>query len=81
MPVPQASPAGTPGTPGGNPWKVELAPVGAKDDVFGGCRSIEGTYVRKEQIGEGTYGQVLLVRIHLNTNSASSLTRPSRGGD
>lgn len=60
MPAPQPSPSGTPATPGGLPWKVELAPVGAQDDAFGGCRAIETSYKRKEQIGEGTYGQVRL---------------------
>ncbi|KAK9829831.1 hypothetical protein WJX72_008122 [[Myrmecia] bisecta] len=43
-------------------FKVELPNVGAGDDAFGGCRSIEHCYERLDQIGEGTYGQVYLAR-------------------
>lgn len=39
-------------------WKIEMPEMGARDDMFGGCRSIEGAYTRVKQIGEGTYGQV-----------------------
>lgn len=39
-------------------WRVELAPDGANDEAFGGCRGYESSYIRSEQIGEGTYGQV-----------------------
>jgi serine/threonine protein kinase len=39
-------------------WKVELPPVGAGDEQFGGCRDYETSYHRSNQIGEGTYGQV-----------------------
>ena len=52
------APRRLPPTPGKTPWKVELPKVGAKDDQFGGCRSIEVTYEKVKQIGEGTYGQV-----------------------
>ena len=58
MPAALQSPSPVPGTPGKNPWKVELPKVGAKDDAFGGCRSIEVSYEKIKQIGEGTYGQV-----------------------
>ena len=39
-------------------WKVELPQSEAGDDVFGGCRGVEESYERLDQIGEGTYGQV-----------------------
>ena len=59
MPAVLQSPSPAPSTPGNKvPWKVELPKVGAKDDQFGGCRSIEVTYEKVKQIGEGTYGQV-----------------------
>ena len=58
MPAVLQSPSPVPGTPSKNPWKVELPKVGAKDDAFGGCRSIEVSYDKVKQIGEGTYGQV-----------------------
>ena len=38
-------------------WRVELPDVGASDDLFGGCRSIERSYIKDKQIGEGTYGE------------------------
>lgn len=40
-------------------WKVELPGHGATDDrEFGGCRSIEAGYDRREVLGVGTYGEV-----------------------
>lgn len=39
-------------------WKIEMPSMGKEDDMFGGCRSIEGSYTKVKQIGEGTYGQV-----------------------
>ena len=65
MPAALQSPSPVPGTPGKNPWKVELPKVGAKDDAFGGCRSIEVSYEKIKQIGEGTYGQVRCIRLRL----------------
>ena len=41
--------------------QVELPSGAAGDDQFGGCRTVEHSYVKNKQIGEGTYGQVRLV--------------------
>ena len=38
--------------------QVELPSGAAGDDQFGGCRTVEHSYVKNKQIGEGTYGQV-----------------------
>ena len=38
--------------------QVELPNISVGDEEFGGCRSIEHTYTKMDQIGEGTYGQV-----------------------
>jgi hypothetical protein len=43
-------------------WKVELPNIGAGDEQFGGCRSVEHCYKKEQQIGEGTYGQVYLAQ-------------------
>lgn len=37
---------------------MELPESEARDEVFGGCRGVEESYQRLDQIGEGTYGQV-----------------------
>ena len=66
MPAALQSPSPVPSTPGKCPWKVELPKVGAKDDAFGGCRSIEVSYEKIKQIGEGTYGQVRCHRFRLS---------------
>lgn len=42
-------------------WKIEMPSMGKEDDMFGGCRSIESSYTKVKQIGEGTYGQVRLL--------------------
>jgi serine/threonine protein kinase len=52
----------TGGPPLSTKWKVELPPIGAGDDLFGGCRSVEHCYKKEQQIGEGTYGQVYLAQ-------------------
>ncbi|KAK9842364.1 hypothetical protein WJX81_008632 [Elliptochloris bilobata] len=62
MQAPGRSPAGA-RQPDGQPtsrWKVELPTGTAGDDQFGGCRTVEHSYVKNKQIGEGTYGQVYL---------------------
>jgi len=38
--------------------QVELPSGTAGDDQFGGCRTVEQSYIKNKQIGEGTYGQV-----------------------
>ncbi|CAL8470770.1 g10312 [Coccomyxa elongata] len=43
-------------------WQVQLPDVGAGDAQFGGCRGVEHSYQRLDQIGEGTYGQVYLAK-------------------
>ena len=43
--------------------QVELPSGAAGDDQFGGCRTVEHSYVKNKQIGEGTYGQVSLPRL------------------
>lgn len=55
-------------------WRVEMAPEGANDEAYGGCRSYETSYVRSEQIGEGTYGQVY-VATDLRDNSQVALKK------
>lgn len=52
------SPGNSPSGPG-NKWKLEMDPSTAKDELYGGCRSVE-CYKLLDQIGEGTYGQVYL---------------------
>lgn len=42
--------------------QVELPSGTAGDDQFGGCRTVEQSYIKNKQIGEGTYGQVRVVR-------------------
>lgn len=55
--VPQHSPAETKDV---TLAQVELPSGAAGDDQFGGCRTVEHSYVKNKQIGEGTYGQVSL---------------------
>ncbi len=46
--------------------------MAASDDLFGGCRSIERSYIKDKQIGEGTYGEVSAVQGAGQHNAAAA---------